>query len=516
MNKYILDGMDEAVDDDPTAVGAADGTRILNKEREYSLKPSNSNLVESHELVTPHEIDQNQSSSHLFTDILDGKNLDRIGSSEQASVSPRCIDNSGIMVEELTFRNYSGENLAMVGTSNSREQVHSRQNPWQHLSHKASGSVSGNSHGDAANRDKKQETEGILEEVGNLFFPGFLEQSPSSGENYHEAIYNLPSNDDKNLSSNIFSSGVTRTKIVSKSGSSEYFIKNTLKGKGIIYKGPQHRGLGDRPGNQNYAKSANTGMFSSNAPFSATLDTVMPVSNGIAEALPNISSNPKNDGVILREWLKAAQNKVNKMDNLRIFRQIVKLVDFSHSQGIVLKELWPSCFKLLPSNRIIYLGSSVHTDLSENVLDHDVPRIELDQIDKRPMEQNLLPFDHHCAKKQKFSDNVIHTRRLPHSATSSSFKTASVSFGRGGKLLGPDSRSLPSGNQNLKLEFKSQSRFSVPLASDMSSPLTSVNFTSEEKWYSSPEQLSERRLTFSSNIYSLGVLLFEVREYSSA
>ncbi|KAL3499257.1 hypothetical protein ACH5RR_038350 [Cinchona calisaya] len=509
--------MDEAVEDDATAFGAADGTHILNKECEYSLKPSNSTFVESHDLFTPHENDQNQSTSHLFTDILDGKNLDRIGFSEQASESPHCIDNSRVMVEELTFRNYSDENLAIVGTS-SKDRVLSRQNQWQHFSQKASVSGSGSSHGDASNRYKNRETASVWEDAGNLCFPGLLGQNQKpSDENYHEVMDNLPRNDDKSLLSNVFSSGVTRTKIVSKSGFPEYFIKNTLKGKGIIYKGPVHRGFGDGSGNQSYSKCTSTGMLSSNSPPSSTLDIVMPISKGIAEAWPSASINPNHDGIILREWLNGGQNEVNKMENLRIFKQIVKLVDFSHSQGIALTELRPSCFKLLPSNRVIYLGSSVDTDISENVLDHDVLCTDHDQIGKRPLEQNLLPFDHHFVKKQKFGNNEIHTGRFPHSASSSGFKIASFNISRRDSFLRPNSRSLSIENQNLKVEFKSQCRSSVPQAFDISSPiLTSGNFSLEEKWYSSPEQLSERRLAFSSNIYSLGVFLFELLRSSDS
>ncbi|KAM7494322.1 hypothetical protein LguiB_028931 [Lonicera macranthoides] len=39
---------------------------------------------------------------------------------------------------------------------------------------------------------------------------------------------------------------------------------------------------------------------------------------------------------------------------------------------------------------------------------------------------------------------------------------------------------------------------------------TSVSDPMEEKWYSSPEELNERCCTFSSNIYCLGILLFEL------
>jgi hypothetical protein len=42
---------------------------------------------------------------------------------------------------------------------------------------------------------------------------------------------------------------------------------------------------------------------------------------------------------------------------------------------------------------------------------------------------------------------------------------------------------------------------------------TSETIQLEEKWYSCPEVLNDGTNTFSSNVYRLGVLVFEVRKY---
>ncbi|CAI9094266.1 OLC1v1029975C3 [Oldenlandia corymbosa var. corymbosa] len=496
--------MDETVDDDMTAAGL-ETRHIINKGLEFSMKASNSDAGDSRHFVTSSENNHNKDSTHFLSDILDGKNLDRIGSSEQASVSPRCVDNSGVMVEELTLRNYTGENLAIVGTSNNRERMQNKQN-WVHNIYQSSrGLRIATSHGEVTNRGSSRAVSSVAENVEDLFFPGFWDQNQKhSCQNSDGIKDDMQANDDKNLPSNVFSSGVTRTKMLSKFGSSEYFIKNSLKGKGAIYKGSVNRRLGDLSGDKTGLKFGDAEKFVSSAPLSSRKDNVvMPITSGAAEN-PRICSNPHQDGVILRDWLKTGQNKVNKMENLRIFREIVKLVDLSHSQGVVLQDLHPSCFKLLPSNHIVYLGSSVRIGDPDNVFNHDFQQPENNQLDKRRLEQNLLPFDHHSAKRQKMGEGMGYAGRFPHSEFSFDVKS-SVGY------VSKADRHISNKYCDPMVEFMDQNRSNYPNLSDMQQLVSvSGSYILEENWYSSSEVLSGSRLAFSSNIYSLGVLLFEL------
>lgn len=491
---------------------APGSTHIASKEREFMLKPGSSSHIESHEMVIPYKGDHNNTSSHLFTDILDGKNLDRVGSSEHASVSPRCLDNAGVMVEELTLRNYNGENLAVVGVSNNRDKIQSRHNQWQNLYQMATGSGSANLHGEVLNRDKNKETASVWDDVGHLFFSGSMDKNrKTSSENCNEVADNLGYKDGKGALNNISSAGITRTKMLSKSGFSEYFIKNTLKGKGILYRGPVHRGSGDASGDQNHPKSDKNGLVASDAPLNSAVDIVKPP--GITETGHSIPTNSCSDGVILRDWLEYGKNKINKAESLYIFRQIVELVDFSHTQGIALKDLQPSCFRLLQSNKVVYVGSSsVTTSLPDNVVDQDVPQSVHDKNEKRMLEKDLLPPVNHFTKKQKLSENMTNYRRCPQFSSNYGFKPSYYNVNKADGGIGPDSRNESSRKRDQEIEFKLPSRSILPHASNVSPQLLPpLGCKLEVRWYTSPELVGDRCSTFSSNIYSLGVLLFEVR-----
>ncbi|MFS7925075.1 putative transcription factor WD40-like family [Helianthus anomalus] len=67
----------------------------------------------------------------------------------------------------------------------------------------------------------------------------------------------------------------------------------------------------------------------------------------------------EEEGMSLREWLWLKHDDNNsKIERLRMYTQVVELVDFAHSQGNPLPDLRLSNFLLLPSNQIIYFPSS--------------------------------------------------------------------------------------------------------------------------------------------------------------
>ncbi|KAJ0673344.1 putative protein kinase PEK-PEK family transcription factor WD40-like family [Helianthus annuus] len=70
----------------------------------------------------------------------------------------------------------------------------------------------------------------------------------------------------------------------------------------------------------------------------------------------------EEEGMSLREWLWLKHDEVvhnnSKIERLRMYTQVVELVDFAHSQGNPLPDLRLSNFLLLPSNQIIYFPSS--------------------------------------------------------------------------------------------------------------------------------------------------------------
>ncbi|VFQ67700.1 unnamed protein product [Cuscuta campestris] len=480
--------MDESVDDEVNDILAVDGTHFRSKENEYSSKFGEHGVQESHEVVILNEGNKHENPSQYFIDILDGNNMGRIGSSGHASSSPRCIDDNEIMVRELTFKNYNTRNLAIVGIQGNIERVQTRPNQWKSLCQIAGGSGKGSLQRETADKDKSSTLVNSLEGEEDKLFTDFLEQNQKyTNETHNLANGNSQSNDDKSvLNHMLLSSGGIRTKIVSNSGFSQYFIKGTLKGKGTIHRGLTTRELGNEYLDHTHSDCANISLGDS----PSTDSGVPPVTY--------------EDGISLREWLKVRSYKLTKTESLSIFKQIVDLVDSSHSQGIVLLDLRPSCFKLLRSNQAVYLGKSVFTESTKNVIDRDVPEPEQDQL-KRPLKNTMNNTVDYNAKKLKLGHPMNATRRWSQFPPGSSVRSAQNNNA---------DISWPHGSVNDVNEvhkFNSQIKFSSPQLSTNPQPfLTSGSCMLEATWYTSPEQIKKGRCTFSSNIYCLGVLLFEL------
>lgn len=329
--------------------------------------------VDRARLQSKDDVNVQENKSDTYPNILDVKADDRVGTSKLACTSPHCTDTPGFMVEELTVKNLNRGKSEIVSASKS--------NP------------------------------GVWEDSDSSFFSQFLDKRQDPSQHQNETTDNLPQ-DEK-----LISPGGIRTKILSKSGFSEYFVKNTLQGKGVTFKGPARDGVGVQIRGQSDSR-----------------DII-----SIPELRPSIS--PSNEGTSLREWLNGGSNKVDKSKSLYIFKQILDLVDSSHSRGVALQALRPSSFRLLPSNNVLYLGSPTQKDLTE-----------------------IHYSDNQDGKKRKFGEKRN-------------------SFGRWPQF--PNRSASDHGSSN-----------DVAIGGDLL----------EKQWYA-----KERCSTLSSNIYSLGVLLFEVQ-----
>ncbi|KAL2544297.1 Protein SPA1-RELATED 2 [Forsythia ovata] len=512
--------MDEAVSDEVTEVGVDDVTHDRSKDCEFSLKPGSSSILEPNEMVMPCEDGYHENSNYLVSDTLDAKKLDRIGSSEHASTSPRCMDDAGIMVEELTVRNYDWKKSAVVGVSNNRDIMQTRQNQWEHLFQMTGGSGINSLQGQTWYKEKVRAKSSILDEGGNTTCPRFRDQQPLYF-NRNAMIGNLSNDSDKGTPSDPFyPSGATRTKFLSKSGFSEYFIKSTLREEGLIHQNSVCKGSGSESVDHTRSKSVNadhtcskpvtTGLVDSVAPIGFTSATFSPPSHGVSEQWTSHSSHFLGDGITLREWLEAGRNKSNRVESLNIFRQIVALLDFSHSQGVVLQDLRPSCFKLLASYQVLYLGSSVHTGITKSVTDQDNSQSGHNQNEKRPMHASMLPLGGHSKKKWKLGENMNHVPRWPQFPSRSRVRSASKNVTKA-DIEGPQDSGNDSEEEHRKMVCQNQIKFcNIDVYSKLQPLQACVSCVSEEKWYTSPELSTEKGCTFASNIYCLGVLLFEL------
>ncbi|CAK9144434.1 unnamed protein product [Ilex paraguariensis] len=480
-------------------VNAVDGAHLQSKDSEYSLKSSSSSMLELRQTVIPGKVDDGR-TPHVFEGDLDGKILDIISVSEHSCAGPPSMDDA---VEELTLRNYDSGNLAIVGASTNRDRMQTKQNPWQHLYQIVGGSGGGSSCGNTAYGDTDRAVSSVWEDTGNTVFPELLGDKPPND--------NSPSNENKPLSSNtVLSPRGIRTKILSKSGFSEYFVKSTLKGKGVICRGPARVASSVEFGAQTYSNAAGDTTIHSDAPLNLTAEIVVPPSHSIAETSPNFCSNAFHSGVSLREWLKGGQNKGKKVKSLYIFRQIVGIVDFSHSRGMSLQDLRPSCFKLSPSDQVIYLGSMGQKGMVENVMAQGIRQSGSDKNETGPLEWDMSPVVSQWAKKRKFEENTNFARQWLRFPLSSGIKSA-TSNDVNAKIAAPQvSMSRFDDGNKPRTEYNTLKKSTSSNVSNTSQPLSIFSDPIEEKWYTSPEELSERCCAFSSNIYSLGVLLFEL------
>ncbi|KAK7275327.1 hypothetical protein RIF29_16440 [Crotalaria pallida] len=211
------------------------------------------------------------------------------------------------------------------------------------------------------------------------------------------------------------------------------------------------------------------------------------------DGIENSGAETSIHGLSLREWLNSADRKMSKSGNLNIFKQIMDLVDFAHSQGIVLQDLRPSSFTLSPSSKIKYIGSSSELGL-DKVMTYKVNR-------KRPLEHDICACQSLSTKQQRPREETRSLRQQHHLTSIHGCSTTAVN------------QSDPYMNRPMKSRSKEslcQNGSNCQHTSTEEKQFISAIMQLEEKWYCSPEELNEGICTLSSNIYSLGVLLFEL------
>ncbi|KAK8688228.1 hypothetical protein V6N13_087001 [Hibiscus sabdariffa] len=265
------------------------------------------------------------------------------------------------------------------------------------------------------------------------------------------ALHLKAAEDNLVISSNTLSVAATRLKTSSRPSFSQFFVKKGIKGKDIIRR--EHH---DQP------------------------------------CLPGIdysASEPSSNGISLREWLKPGSRKEDKVESLIIFRQIVELVDSAHSQGVVLEDLRPSCFSILSSNKVIYTGLSVKRGL-ESAVNNDLKR-------KSSLEQGMNAAN--CSRGAK---QLKHDENMRISEHKTEFTSPHGSR--------TEMRNIDGFHTSIKQHSKpfvnQHPFFHYATTSVVQSPSAAIQV--EERWYACPG-VNGRNLTFSSNIYSLGVFLFE-------
>ncbi|KAK4789111.1 hypothetical protein SAY86_020430 [Trapa natans] len=190
----------------------------------------------------------------------------------------------------------------------------------------------------------------------------------------------------------------------------------------------------------------------------------------------------------LRDWLRSGYSRgINKTEGLLLFRQIVELVDLVHSQDIILQELRPSRFILLPSNKVRYVGSSVRISARQALMMNSDSKRKRTWVGGAGAGGDINPYPHFTGSKSKHREKLGLGQEI----------NTSISHGQ-------DSISMCSELQAHRVHGS----VSTPLSIYSNDP---VVVQLEEQWYTSPEQGSPSVSAGApSNIYCLGVLLFEL------
>lgn len=202
----------------------------------------------------------------------------------------------------------------------------------------------------------------------------------------------------------------------------------------------------------------------------------------------------RND-ISLRQWLDNRERAVTALDCLHIFRQIVEVVSLAHSQGLVVHNVRPSCFVMSSFNHVSFIESASCSDSGSASCEDD--------SDNQTAESGgpCLPISH----------EPHHQKR--HLGTESSPNSMNQ---RNGSQMISGSSCLQSGSENLMHASANASNVYQTDEKTPHFPMKQI-LRMETNWYTSPEEVTGAPSSCASDMYRLGVLLFELYcSFSSA
>ncbi|KAG2332043.1 hypothetical protein Bca52824_003223 [Brassica carinata] len=173
----------------------------------------------------------------------------------------------------------------------------------------------------------------------------------------------------------------------------------------------------------------------------------------------------KKSWIIAKRFLDQLMVNEKKRHGVSLFRQLVELVDSAHSRGLFLLDLRLSFFALVPSKKLRYTGTFGKNNLEED-LNRKRSGTQESSImgrDQKKRKIDLLLQLGDLSKKKK-KNHVIDLNEVD--------------------AFNPDSCELQQQNYRKRLG----------------------------QWYTCPEEINGENIGEKSNIYALGVLLFESSE----
>lgn len=199
--------------------------------------------------------------------------------------------------------------------------------------------------------------------------------------------------------------------------------------------------------------------------------------------------------VSLREWLDKQERSVDVFDCLHIFRQVLDIVNIAHSQGIVVHNVRPSCFVMSSFNHVSFIESASCSDSGSDSLEDGSNNQNMDEKNS----SFSLPHDRQQQRSSLGSEG-FQPKTTPNNAFSDTTCMQSSSVYAARIALMEETE-----------ETKEKDRGKVEEAEAKKQPFPMKQILLiETNWYTSPEEVEGSPSSCASDIYRLGVLLFEL------
>ncbi|KAK7342725.1 hypothetical protein VNO80_25681 [Phaseolus coccineus] len=184
--------------------------------------------------------------------------------------------------------------------------------------------------------------------------------------------------------------------------------------------------------------------------------------------------------ISLRQWLDKSQRTVNCFECLNIFRQIVEIVHVAHSQGNAVHNVMPSCFLMSSFSHASFMDSATCSDAD---------------LEDTEIKTTTLTPTHH--QRCLGSDDFVSAKTSIASLSNSSCLLSSVVF------VAPASLMNHTEGKKMKNKIKDEEGKKQIIH-------VKEELRMEASWYTSPEEVAGALSSCASDIYQLGVLLFEL------
>ncbi|KAM7277563.1 hypothetical protein ACFE04_004697 [Oxalis oulophora] len=270
-------------------------------------------------------------------------------------------------------------------------------------------------------------------------------------------------------------------------GSSESPCRNSdtskgLNSSGVSYRGPRFVGTD--------SVSASSGLRNDSENVDLAPDLRNPLCENESAADPFVRSIEWGD-ISLRQWLDKPDRSVDSFECLHIFRQIVDIVYIAHSQGIVVHNVRPSCFVMSSFNHISFIESASSSGSGSDSLDGGSEK----QVGMKTEDlASLLPLDMQQQRNRMGNEDF----QTANARSEALVVQPRLSYATCVPLV---EESKDDGVLDLGNEQTEETKQSFPMKQILQM---------ETSWYTSPEEVTGGQSSCDSDIYRLGILLFEL------